>query len=315
MFMFVGVTACSDDDLTNPPAGDTTALVAVIPQGGSTDVDPAATFVMEFDDSMQDGMEMYASMHTGDVMGPEVDGIWTWSENHTHLEFNPTQDLMPGTEYTMHMGGGMMDAAGHVLDLETHGPGMGGEWATDGVMNPGGGGGHPHTGEGWQHSNGSSGMLFSFSTAPEANPTVILLSVDPSGGDTGVSPDATVTMMFDHPMQSGMEMYAALHEGDVTGPEVPGTWVWSGDHTELMFTPDQPMMAGADYTIHMGGGMTGDHGQPMDFESHGPDMGGEWATGEMMDPGGMMGGHDHMGDGWQHENESFGMVFGFMVAP
>lgn len=313
--LLFAVTACSDDNITDPPGGDTTALVAVIPQGGSTNVDVGSIVDMEFDGSMQDGMEMYAAMHNGDVTGPEVAGTWTWSQNHTHLEFTPTQDLMPDTEYTIHMGGGMTDAGGHLIDMETNGPGMGGDWATGGMMNPGGGGGHPHTGDGWQHTNGSFGMLFSFSTAPAVSPAVVLLSIDPLGGETGVDPGSSVSVMFDHPMQSGMEMYAALHEGDVTGPEVHGTWMWSSDRTQMTFTPDQPMMPGADYTVHMGGGMTGDHGEPVDFDSHGPGMGGDWATGEMMDPGGMMGGHDHMGEGWQHSNGSFGMVWGFTVAP
>ena len=314
--MLFAVTACSDDSITNPPAGDTTALVAVIPQGGSTDIDPGSMFVMEYDDSMQDGMEMYAAIHIGDVTGPEVAGMWTWSQDHTHLEFAPTQNLMPDAEYTIHIGGGMMDAGGHVIDLGTHGPGMGGVWATGDMMNPGGMmGGHDHMGEGWQHSNGSFGMVFGLSTAPAASQAVILVSVVPMGGETDIDRGSSVSVMFDHPMQDGMEMYAALHEGDVTGPEVQGGWMWSGDRTQMTFTPDQPMMAGAEYTIHLGGGMTGDHGEPVDFESHGPGMGGDWATDDMMNQGGMMGGHDHMGEGWQHSNGSFGIVFGFTVAP
>lgn len=165
--LVLGLTACSDDDLTAPPAGGTTALVAVIPEGGSADVDPASTFVMQFDDSMQDGMEMYAAMHTGDVTGPEVDGTWAWNQDHTHLEFNPTQDLMPGSDYTMHIGGGMLDAGGRMVDLETHGPGMGGEWATGEMMDPGGMmGGHDHMGAGWQDSHGSYGMAFGFTVSP-----------------------------------------------------------------------------------------------------------------------------------------------------
>ena len=69
---------------------------------------------------------------------------------------------MPDTHYTMHVGGGMTDQAGHGIDIDTHGPDMGGDWATDDMMM----GGHPHMGDGWQHSNGSSGMVFGFTTAP-----------------------------------------------------------------------------------------------------------------------------------------------------
>ena len=312
--MFLGVTACSDDNDsgTNPPEGDAAALIAVIPQGGSTDVDPEAMFAMEFDGPMEDGMEMYAAMHMGDVTGPEVDGMWTWSEGHTHLGFSPTEGLSHGAEYTMHVGGGMTDQGGHVVDLETHGPNMGGDWATDGMMNPGGMGGHPHAGDGWQHENGSSGLVFNFTTAPAPSPA-ILVSVSPMGGDTGVDPGASMVVMFDHPMHMEMETYAALHEGDMMGDEVPGSWTWSDDGTTMTFTPDEPMMPDTEYMIHVGGGMMGTHGESVNFETHGPDMGGEWATGDMMDPGGMMGGHEHMGEGWQHENGTYGMVFGFAV--
>jgi hypothetical protein len=35
----------------------------------------------------------------------------------------------------------------------------------------------------------------------------------------------------------------------------------------------------------------------------------------MFGPGGMMGGHPHMGDGWQHHNGTYGMAFPFWTAP
>jgi hypothetical protein len=66
--------------------------------------------------------------------------------------------------------------------------------------------------------------------------------------------------------------------------------------------------------MHLGGGMRGDHGEATDFDLHGgAHMGGEWATGAMMAGGGMMGTR-HMGDGWRHENGSYGMVFSFTTA-
>ena len=55
--------------------------------------------------------------------------------------------------------------------MERHGAGMGGQWATESMMTGGtqhGGGMGPGggmMGQGWQHpSNGSYGMLFSFTT-------------------------------------------------------------------------------------------------------------------------------------------------------
>ncbi len=73
---------------------------------------------------------------------------------------------MPETHYTVHVGGGMTDQAGHGIDLDAHGPDMGGDWATDDMMMGGGMmGGHLHMGEGWDHANGSFGMVFEFTTA------------------------------------------------------------------------------------------------------------------------------------------------------
>jgi len=104
-----------------------------------------------------------------------------------------------------------------------------------------------------------------------------------------------------------MEQYARLHEGDVTGPIVPGTWTWSGDRTVLTFVPAQPFKALTQYTVHLGGGMRADDGGYVDYGSCVEQHGGQWANGNMMG-GGMM------GDGWQHPNGSYGMVFSFTTA-
>lgn len=72
-----------------------------------------------------------------------------------------------------------MDGWGHPVDFAANGHRMGGEWATGDMMHqgwsggpgmggPGMGGGPPyqgHMGPGWQHANGSYGMVFAFLTA------------------------------------------------------------------------------------------------------------------------------------------------------
>ena len=55
--------------------------------------------------------------------------------------------------------------------------------------------------------------------------TAVLLSVIPSGGDTGVDPNTTITLQFSHAMQMDTEMFVALHEGaGVAGPLVDGSF-------------------------------------------------------------------------------------------
>lgn len=142
--------------------------------------------------------------------------------------------------------------------------------------------------------------------------TAHVVSVVPSGGTTGVDPNAPIVVTFSHPMQSGMEQYAALHEGDVTGPEVPGTWAWSDDRTTLTFSPAQPLKWQTQYALHLGGGMRATDGGFVDYGPCVGQYGGQWATPEMMG-GGMMRG-EMMGAGWRHPNGTYGMVFTFATA-
>jgi hypothetical protein len=116
-------------------------------------------------------MDMYVALHEGgDVSGPLVDGQWMWSNDKTSLTFTHGMPLDSMSDYTIHIGGGMMDADGHVIDLEQHGHEMGGEWVSqqmmDARMMQGGGmmGNDDMMGVGWMHDNGSFGMVFSFTT-------------------------------------------------------------------------------------------------------------------------------------------------------
>ena len=165
-------------------------------------------------------------------------------------------------------------------------------------------------------------LLIAAACSDDSNPTgpdtgtpagdAALLSVSPAGGAANVGLDEPVQIGFTHPMDDEAAEYVAVHQGDVTGPVVGGTWMWSDDFEVLTFQPDRPWEPGTLYTIHMGGGMMGATGQRIDFEAHGPAMGGQWAT-EQMTSGGMMGGGP-MGPGWRHANGTYGMVFMFRTA-
>jgi hypothetical protein len=146
-------------------------------------------------------------------------------------------------------------------------------------------------------------------------PTTSIVSIVPAGGATRVDPAAAIVITFSHPMQEGMEQYAALHEGSLTGPIVPGTWSWSVDRAALTFTPDAPLGSGTTYALHLGGGMRDAMGGPLDYQQCLDGHGGQWATGAMMGMGGgMMGDWSMMGPGWRHANGSYGIVFTFTTA-
>lgn len=152
---------------------------------------------------------------------------------------------------------------------------------------------------------------------PSASVTAIV-SISPPGGGTTVDPNTPIVITFSHAMGSSMEMYVSLHEGDVTGPAVSGAMMWSSDRMMLTFTPAAPLKSATAYTLHLGGGMRDANGNPIDMTAHGM-MGGQWASGSMMNGGGMMGGGgpmsgQEMGPGWMGSNGMYGMVFHFTTA-
>jgi len=155
-------SACSGD----PASLDgETQLALVVPGGGTAGVDPAGKVVVEFDGAMMAGMEQYMALHEGDVTGPLVPGAWNWSVDLRRATFSPAVPLKAKTLYTLHLGGGMMDGAGNMVGFNRYGSGMGGQWATSGMMGNGMGTAGSMMGTGWRHSNGTYGMVFSFTTA------------------------------------------------------------------------------------------------------------------------------------------------------
>jgi len=159
-------TACGGADATAPtPTPSTTALLSVAPMGGSTGVSTTGPMSLTFSGPMQTGMEQYLDLHRGDASGPLVPITCTWSTDRQTVTCLPAQPLEPNTAYTFHMGGGMMDAHGHAIDMQTHMGQDGGQWLMPGMM----GGSHAGMpmsgmGNGWKGSNGSYGMLFPFTT-------------------------------------------------------------------------------------------------------------------------------------------------------
>lgn len=146
-------------------AGSGTVLAAVVPNGNAVAVPTGTAIVLRFNHAMLAGMEKYMDLHEGDTSGPTVPMSCGWSGDRTVLTCEPAGPLKAQTRYTIHMGGGMMDADDHPANMD---PGltMGGQWLTGGMM----GGMHAGSpmgmmGSGWLGSNGSYGMVFTFTTA------------------------------------------------------------------------------------------------------------------------------------------------------
>jgi hypothetical protein len=151
---------CSSSDLAGPEASGEAVLLEVVPNGGQVGVDPSGPMFAHFDHPMGEDMHNFASLHEGDLDGPEVHGAWGWSHEHRRLNFVPHEPLHEHAEYTLHLGGGLIDQHGHHVDFEQHGFEIGGQWVHGGMMGPG----HGHEGPGWRHQNGSYGMFFRFMT-------------------------------------------------------------------------------------------------------------------------------------------------------
>jgi hypothetical protein len=137
-----------------------TQLLSVSPRGGATGVASTTDIVLTFNQPMMMGMEQYMALHQGGLSGPTLPMSCNWSDSRTTLTCRPDQPLAAGTRYTVHMGGGMMDADGRRVGMERYGRKMGGRCATGRMM----GGQSGMMGAGWTHTDGSYGMAFEFTT-------------------------------------------------------------------------------------------------------------------------------------------------------
>ncbi len=163
-------------------------------------------------------------------------------------------------------------------------------------------------------ATGAGAVACSSSTDTAGGDAPALLSVAPSEGATAVDPAAPVVLTFDHPMGFGMEQYVDLHLGDIDGPTVPITAIWSSDRTMLTIRPDQPLEQATTYAIHLGGDMVDRDGAELDYGSC-QQLGGQRLQAGQMGPGsahGQMG--SGMGSGWRNADGSYGMVFTFTTA-
>ena len=127
---------------------------------------PGSQLRLGFGGPMAAGAEQYTDLHFGGLDGPIVPMTCGWSEDRTTLTCTPNQPLHAQTGYTLHVGGGLRDAHGHLIGLGADGAMFGGQWVQGGQMpgTHGGGMGWGMMGTGWRHANGSYGMAYGFTT-------------------------------------------------------------------------------------------------------------------------------------------------------
>jgi hypothetical protein len=108
----------------------TTQLLSVTPRSGTVGVSTAPDIVLTFNHSMMAGMEQYMALHQGGITGPVIPMTCNWSDSDKTLTCRPNRPLNPSTAYTIHMGGGMMDAGGNPVGWNSTAWG----WADSGLL-------------------------------------------------------------------------------------------------------------------------------------------------------------------------------------
>lgn len=160
------LAACAETPVEVGP----TALLSVFPAAGATGVDVTVQIEVRFDAPIAQQVGYPIALQVGDCPGPVVPGTWSRTADGMGLSFAPVQPLEPTTRYTIHVGGGLTDADGAVVDLDRHGPSLGGTWVTRemvmGMLTMGMMGGVSHSGPEWLYPTGMYGLAFELVTGP-----------------------------------------------------------------------------------------------------------------------------------------------------
>jgi hypothetical protein len=154
------LAACSNSSA--PPKS--ASLTAISPAPNATGVSTTTSIVATFGQPMMAGMEQYMDLHVNGIDGTILPMHCAWNGAQTTLTCTPDNPLAGNAPYTIHMGAGMMDQDGAVVNMASWTT-MGGQWATSGMMG-GMHGGMPvgSMGIGWKDGMGHYGMLFPFTT-------------------------------------------------------------------------------------------------------------------------------------------------------
>ena len=164
------VAACSSSSTAPGGDGDLAVVLSVTPASNATGISTSSPITITFSHPMMVGMELLVALHEGTIVGPLVEGSFSWSPDRRSLTLVPTENLKPATTYVLHLSPNLKDATGRGIGFAACAQSVGGQPVSPGMMTGGRMGGANGTGmmgPGWQAGQGTwgYGMSFTFTTA------------------------------------------------------------------------------------------------------------------------------------------------------
>jgi hypothetical protein len=160
LLLAAALAACGDDDpapsdpVVAPPAA---ALDTVIVLPASL-AHPGGLYVLGFDRPMAEAMARFVDLHPGDLSAPPLALTCVWAPEFASLTCFPAGALDRTVTHTLHVGAGLLDAAGARADL-SRGLAQGGRWLPAASAGA-------HAGSlveaPWSDEAGHAGLLFEF---------------------------------------------------------------------------------------------------------------------------------------------------------
>ena len=204
------------------------------PGDGEADVPLTSRVSVTFDQEM-DKASVESAFSMADPSGQIVSGAYEWTD--TSFVFSPDQELMFGVDYTVKILGTAMAVTGATLDANM-----------DGI-----GGGLPEDDLVWQ-----------FTTEYAPLPKVSAFSPNDKQLDVLVSAQVSVT--FTEVMDKA-SVESAFSMADPSGQIVSGAYEWTDN--SFVFSPDQELMFGVDYTVKILGTASAVTGATLDANMDG----------------------------------------------
>ena len=168
-FLALQARSSGSSSPTDALATDAPIALSVLPAAASTGVDASKPISITFNMSMMSGMEMLVVVHEGSVNGPQVTVTSSWSPDRRVLTITPSALLKAKTAYAVHLSPSLQGTNGKMINV-TQCATIGCQHVSGGMMDSGAGGmmngswGSGMMGAGWKASDGTFGMLFTFTT-------------------------------------------------------------------------------------------------------------------------------------------------------